>query len=46
MHRLVNLRAALIKFNARILKEVGLKGEKFQLRGVEGVFLRNPSVTA
>jgi hypothetical protein len=36
------IRAALAEFNARILSELGLNGERFDLAGVDGVFLRNP----
>ncbi len=34
--------ASLIAFNERVLKQLGLKGEVFQLAGVQGEFLRNP----
>ncbi len=33
---------ALISFNKRILNELGLKGERFILLGVQGSFLQNP----
>jgi hypothetical protein len=35
-------RGALIAFNDRILKDLALKGETFEIEGIEGRFLRNP----
>jgi DNA-directed RNA polymerase subunit N (RpoN/RPB10) len=36
------VRAALLKFNRRILDYLGLKGEDFYISGIQGQFLRNP----
>ncbi|MCB1055595.1 MAG: hypothetical protein KDD11_08805 [Acidobacteria bacterium] len=33
---------ALVDFNERVLRDLGLKGEHFYIRGKEGKFVRNP----
>jgi hypothetical protein len=36
------IRGALVAFNERILREVGITSEEFEVRGTPGHFLRNP----